>query len=284
MRIIIGTDYEEMSKQAANIIAGQLFLNPRSVLGLATGSTPLLTYRMLAERYQVEGLDFSMVTSFNLDEYVGLMENDPHSYRYYMFTNFFNLVNIKRQNVHIPNGTAPDLKAECAVYDAAISKAGGIDLQLLGIGNNGHIGFNEPGISFEARTHVVQLDAETIQANSRFFNNTGAVPRYAISMGIKNIMRSRTIVLLASGSGKAEVVARALYGEITPAVPASILQLHPNLIVILDREAVRKAAPKVARKAAQKISAKGKQRRLSNERNTCFCRGSNGDGGGYCSK
>jgi glucosamine-6-phosphate deaminase len=247
MRIIIGKDYEEMSKQAANIIAGQLFLNPRSVLGLATGSTPLLIYRMLVERHQKDGLDFSRVTSFNLDEYVGLEADNPHSYQYYMFTNFFDSVNMNRQNVHIPCGNTPDLKAECAAYDAAIAKAGGIDLQLLGIGNNGHIGFNEPDLSFEATTHVVQLDAQTIQANSRFFSNPEAVPRYAISMGVKTIMGSRIIMLLANGSAKADVVDKALYGEITPSVPASILQLHPNLIVVLDRE------------AAQKISVKSKE-------------------------
>jgi glucosamine-6-phosphate deaminase len=239
MRIIIGNDYEAMSKQAANIIAGQLFLKPDSVLGLATGSTPLLTYRMLAENYRMNSLDFSRVTSFNLDEYVGLNAEEPHSYHYYMFTNFFNSVNMDSQHVHIPNGMAPDLAAECIAYDTAIISSGGIDLQILGIGNNGHIGFNEPNPSFEAATHVVRLDDETLQANSRFFYNIEKVPQYAISIGIKTIMNSRLIVLLADGPGKAEIVAKALYGKITPAVPASVLQLHPNVIVVLDQKAAQ---------------------------------------------
>ena len=244
MRMVITDNYEEMSKQAANVISGQLFLNPSSVLGLATGSTPLLTYQLLVKRYQEEGLDFSRLTTFNLDEYVGLNELDPNSYHYYMFKNFFDLVNINHGSVHIPNGMAIDLKKECLAYDGAIAEARGLDLQLLGIGNNGHIGFNEPDVSFEATTHVVKLDEETRRANSRFFNSIEAVPQYAISMGIKNIMRSRIIVLLASGSGKAGTLAKALYGEITPAIPASILQLHPNLIVILDREAAREIPEK----------------------------------------
>ncbi|EGO63938.1 glucosamine-6-phosphate deaminase [Acetonema longum] len=239
MRIIIAKNYEELSKQAANLIASQIFLNPRSVLGLATGSTPLMTYAKLIERYHQDGLDFSQITTFNLDEYVGLPKNDPQSYHYYMRTHFFQAVNLKEQRIHIPDGMAPDLEVECAQYEAAIERAGGIDLQLLGIGNNGHIGFNEPDFSFEATTHVVELDNETIQANSRFFQSPEAVPRRAISMGIKTIMRSRIIVLLASGQNKAAVVAKALYGEITPAVPASILQLHPNVIVVVDQEAAQ---------------------------------------------
>lgn len=240
MRIIISKDYEEMSKQAANLIASQVFLSPRSVLGLATGSTPLLTYRKLIEYYHRDGLNFNKVISFNLDEYIGLAAEDFNSYHYYMFHNFFEVININRRNIHIPNGMATDLQAECSSYESAITKAGGIDLQLLGIGNNGHIGFNEPDFGFEAMTHVVQLDAETIQANSRFFSNNEAIPSSAISMGIKTIMSARIILLLVNGAGKADVVAEALYGKITPQVPASILQLHPNVIVVLDQEAAQK--------------------------------------------
>ncbi|HBF39467.1 MAG TPA: glucosamine-6-phosphate deaminase [Firmicutes bacterium] len=242
MRIIIEKDYEAMSKQAANIVAGQLSLKPDSVFGLATGSTPQLTYRILAGRYQTDGLDFSRATSFNLDEYVGLDEAAPDSYHYYMAANFFNLINMERSHIHIPNGMAPDLAAECCGYDQAIHQAGAIDLQILGIGNNGHIGFNEPNPSFEATTHVVHLGQETIQANSRFFSNVTKVPRYAISMGIKTIMNARRIILLANGSSKATIVAKALCGAINPEIPASILQLHPDLIVILDQEAAEQLA------------------------------------------
>jgi glucosamine-6-phosphate deaminase len=239
MRIIIENDYEEMSKQAAHIIASQLYLKPNSVLGLATGSTPLLTYRFLAKYHHLDNLDFSGVTSFNLDEYAGIGADDPQSYHYYMLTNFFNSINIAPKHIHIPDGMAPDLDAECNAYDQAIHQLGPIDLQILGIGNNGHIGFNEPDPSFGATTHVVRLDDATIQANSRFFSNIEKVPHYAITMGIKTIMNSRLVLLLADGLNKAEIIAKALYGDITPSVPASVLQFHPNLIVILDREAAR---------------------------------------------
>lgn len=240
MRIIVTEDYQSLSIEAARIIAGQLTLIPRSVLGLATGGTPLGTYQQLVDYHRRHQLDFAQATTFNLDEYVGVAEDNPHSYHAYMFTNLFNAINIHRKNIHIPNGMAADLERECAAYEQAIENAGGIDLQLLGIGNNGHIGFNEPDISFEATTHMVKLDEQTIQANARFFNRPEDVPQYAISMGIKTIMRARTILLLANGSGKANVIEQALFGEISPRVPASILQLHPNVIVVLEREAAAK--------------------------------------------
>lgn len=240
MRIIVTEDYEGLSIETARIIAGQLALIPRSVLGLATGGTPLGTYQKLIDYHHQHHLDFSQATSFNLDEYVGVATDNPHSYHAYMFKNLFDAINIHRKNIHIPNGMAGDLERECAAYETAIENAGGIDLQLLGIGNNGHIGFNEPDLSFEAITHVVKLDDQTIRANARFFSRPEEVPQYAVSMGIKTIMRARTILLLANGSGKADVIHQALFGEISPRIPASILQLHPNVIVVLEQDAATK--------------------------------------------
>lgn len=236
MRIVIAKDYDEMSKRAANIVAGQIFVKPNSVLGLATGSTPLMMYRELIQAQKREGLDFSEITTFNLDEYIGLSPDNENSYHYYMHSNFFDHINIRKENIFIPDGMASDIEKECREYEEKIRRKGGIDLQVLGIGNNGHIGFNEPDIKFEARTHKVKLDEETIHANARFFEDINDVPRYAISMGIKTIMHARKILLLASGAGKAEALGKALYGGITPEVPASILQLHPDTIVIVDEE------------------------------------------------
>lgn len=237
MRIIIAKNYEDMGKKAANIVAGQVFLNPQSILGLATGSTPLSMYNQLIKMHKEVELDFSQVKTFNLDEYVGLPEEDTNSYHYYMFNNLFNHINIKRENVHIPNGMAKDIDKECSEYEETIKNAGGMDLQILGIGNNGHIGFNEPDLKFEATTHLVKLDEETIEANSRFFKTIADVPKCAVSMGIKTIMHAKKIILLANGSSKAEILAKALYGGITPEVPASILQLHPDVTVIVDEAA-----------------------------------------------
>lgn len=237
MRIIIAKNYEDMGKKAANIVAGQVFLNPQSILGLATGSTPLSMYNQLIKMHKEVELDFSQVKTFNLDEYVGLPEEDTNSYHYYMFNNLFNHINIKKENVHIPNGMAKDIDKECSEYEETIKNAGGMDLQILGIGNNGHIGFNEPDLKFEATTHLVKLDDETIEANSRFFKTIADVPKCAVSMGIKTIMHAKKIILLANGSSKAEILAKALYGGITPEVPASILQLHPDVTVIVDEAA-----------------------------------------------
>lgn len=239
MRIVIAKDYEDMSARAARIVAGQIYLKPNSVLGMATGGTPLAMYKELIRVHQEVGLDFSEVVSFNLDEYIGLPITDEQSYYYYMYQNFFNHVNVRRQNIYIPDGMVKDIDLECQKYDAKIQKKGGIDLQILGIGNNGHIGFNEPDIKFEATTHSVKLDDETINANARFFATNEEVPRFAISMGIKTIMHAKKIILLASGESKAEVIYKALFEGITPEVPASILQLHQDVTVIVEDNAAR---------------------------------------------
>lgn len=238
MNILETDDYEAMSRQAANILFAQVVLHPESVLGLATGSTPLGIYRRLAELYQQGDVDFSRIRSVNLDEYCGLGPNDPQSYHRFMEENLFRLINIPEENTSLPDGMAVDTDAECARYDRRIQELGGIDLQLLGIGNTGHIGFNEPGCNFEMSTHRVVLAPETRRANARFFQNPDEVPCYAITMGIKNIMSARKILLAVNGKGKAEVLAKALFGPVTPQVPASILQLHPDVTVVADRDAL----------------------------------------------
>jgi len=232
MRIIKVNDYEEMSRKAADLIASQVILNPKSVLGLATGSTPIGTYENLAELHKKGRVDFSQVTTINLDEYCGLEPTHDQSYRYFMNKHLFSKINIKLENTHVPNGKADDIDAECARYDDLIEKAGGIDLQLLGIGHNGHIGFNEPSDEFVPDTHCVSLAESTINANSRFFRTRDEVPRKAITMGIRPIMHARRVLLLASGEDKKEILKKALFGPITPRVPASILQFHKDLIVI----------------------------------------------------
>ncbi len=237
MRIIIVKDYNELSKKAANIVASQMILKPNSVLGFATGSTPTGTYKELVRIYNEGNISFREIVTFNLDEYYGLDRANVQSYYYYMNENLFSKVDIDYANVHIPDGRAIDIEAECEDYEAGIKKAGGIDLQLLGIGRNGHIGFNEPDVKFEARTHLVELDEDTIKANSRFFSSEEEVPKTAISMGIKTIMHSRRIVLLASGEEKAEIIYSMVKGKITPELPASVLQLHPDVVVILDEKA-----------------------------------------------
>lgn len=237
MRILIAKSYEDMSAKAARIVAGQLYLKPESILGLATGSTPLKMYHELIRVHQEVGLDFSETVSFNLDEYLGLESGSSQSYHYYMYHNFFKYINIKPENIFIPQGMPDSVEAECQSYDKQIKEKGGIDLQVLGIGINGHIGFNEPDIKFEATTHKVKLDEETISANARFFANIAEVPRFAISMGIKTIMHAKKVLLLASGANKAEVIYKALYEGITPTIPASILQLHQDVTVVVDEEA-----------------------------------------------
>lgn len=232
MRVIEAKDYTDLSRKAANVISAQVILKPNAVLGLATGSTPIGTYRQLIEWYEKGDIDFSMTKSINLDEYVGLGPENDQSYRYFMNHNFFDHININKKNTYVPNGMAEDREAECRRYDALINEMGGIDLQLLGIGHNGHIGFNEPGQAFEKTTHVVELGASTIQANARFFDSIEAVPKQAITMGIKSIMQAKKLLLIANGSDKKEIVEKALNGPVTPQVPASILQFHPNLTVI----------------------------------------------------
>ncbi len=243
MKIIQAADYQSMSRKAANIISAQVILFPRSILGLATGSTPLGVYKQLIDWYQKGDLDFSQATSVNLDEYCGLSANHPQSYHYYMQENFFQYINISPKNTNVPNGLASDMKKECARYDKLISNLGGIDLQLLGLGHTGHIGFNEPDENFDKTTHKVALKQKTIDANARFFEGESEVPKYAITMGIKAIMQAKKILLVVNGSGKAEILNQALFGPITPSVPASILQLHPNLIVVADQQALSHIDP-----------------------------------------
>lgn len=238
MKIYQAKNYQEMSRKAANIISAQIIMKPDAVLGLATGSTPIGTYRQLIDWYKKGDLDFSEIRSVNLDEYKGLSADNDQSYAYFMRTNLFDSVNIKKENTHIPNGLVEDPDLECARYNAIIRDLGGIDLQLLGLGGNGHIGFNEPGASYEKETHCVKLTENTIQANSRFFEKMEDVPRYAYTMGIKNIMQARRILLIASGENKAEALYRSLFGPITPAVPASILQLHNNVTIVADEAAL----------------------------------------------
>lgn len=239
MRIILADNYEEMSKKAAAIVTSQVILKPDCVLGLATGDTPLGMYKELIKLYENKEVDFSDVTVFNLDEYCVLSRENVHSYYYYMNHNFFKYINVKKKNAFIPNGTAKDFEEECRNYELQIKKKGGIDLQVLGIGANGHIGFNEPDVNFEAETHLVKLDKMTIEYNSRFFNSKEDVPTTAISMGIKTIMQSRMLLLLANGETKAEAIYKTINGKICPEVPASIIQLHPNATVIIEKEAAR---------------------------------------------
>lgn len=239
MNILITKSYEEMSKKAANFIVSQVTLKPESVLGLATGSTPVKTYEFIRDKYKRDEVDFKKTVTFNLDEYIGLGKGDHQSYRYFMNKHLFNHINIKEENIYIPNGLAKDIDRECENYEAEIKNHGGIDLQLLGIGRNGHIGFNEPNVKFEARTHKVSLDEDTINVNARFFDTIKDVPTEAISMGIKTIMMSKKVLLLASGENKAEAVKELVNGPITPKLPASILQLHQDVTLILDEGAAK---------------------------------------------
>jgi len=237
MKIIVAKNYEEISRKAAELVARHITAKPDTVMGLATGSTPLLMYKNIIKIHKGQGLSFSKVISFNLDEYIGISESNENSYHYYMWENFFKHMDILKKNIHMPDGNAKDIEEECRNYECKIEGSGGIDLQILGIGKNGHIGFNEPELYFEATTHKVKLDEDTISANSRFFNSIDDVPRYAISMGIKTIMKAKKILLLASGDEKAEATYSALKGKITPDVPASILQLHQDVIVLVDEAA-----------------------------------------------
>jgi len=235
MRFIIVDSYEEMSRKAANIIAAQVISKPESVLGLATGSSPLGTYANLEEGYKNGDLDFSEVISVNLDEYVGLSADNDQSYRYFMDTNLFSKINIRKDYTFVPNGCAADLLKECEAYDARICELGGIDLQLLGIGLDGHIGFNEPDDVFIKETHVVELEESTIEANARFFASKDDVPKKAVTMGMSAIMQAKKVLLIANGKNKEEILNKAFYGHITPKIPASILQLHPDVTVIYSK-------------------------------------------------
>ena len=236
MKLIKVNSYEEMSRQAANIISAFVIIKPKCVLGLATGSTPIGTYKQLIEWYKKGDIDFSGVSSVNLDEYVGLDANNINSYRYFMNKNFFDEINIRKENTFFPSGTAENLDEECKEYDYKIKQLGGIDLQLLGIGHNGHIGFNEPSDCFEKNTHIVSLNPSTISANARFFDSIDEVPKKAITMGMVSIMQAKKILLIANGNGKKEILEKALFGPITPKIPASILQLHPDITIVYSEE------------------------------------------------
>ena len=238
MKIYHAKDYAHMCCKAADIIAAQVTLKPDCVLGLATGATPEGIYNRLAEMHKESGLDFSGVSTVNLDEYRGLCRDDPQSYYYYMDKHLFSRVNIDVGRTHLPNGLAEDSLTECSQYDRVIAELGGIDLQLLGIGVNGHIGFNEPDKEFKNGTHLVGLSASTIEANSRYFASADKVPKSAYTMGMGAIMRAHCVLLTASGKSKAEALYKALTGPVTPELPASILQLHRNVIVVADREAL----------------------------------------------
>lgn len=232
VRMIETKGYDELSYKAADILAAQVILKPDCVLGLATGSTPVGTYQELIRRHKEGNLDFSQLTTVNLDEYVGLSGAHEQSYRYFMNHNLFDHVNVRRECTHVPDGMAADLAAEGRRYDEFIASLGGIDIQLLGIGHDGHIGFNEPDSCFVRETHEVQLNSMTIEANSRFFDTEDEVPKTAITMGMGSIMGARKILLIANGIDKKDIVEKAFYGPITPEVPASILQIHPDVTVI----------------------------------------------------
>ncbi|MDR3164461.1 MAG: glucosamine-6-phosphate deaminase [Synergistaceae bacterium] len=238
MRVYRAIDYNDMSRKAANIISAQIILQPDSVLGLATGSSPLGIYKQLIEWYKKGDLDFSEITSVNLDEYAGLSGDDVNSYRYFMKNNFWIHINIRPENTHIPYGAALDPESECIRYDSIISALGGIDMQLLGLGHNGHIGFNEPGAAFDKDTHLVALTKSTIEANRQFFGGIGVIPSRAYTMGIRSIMQSRKILVVANGAHKARIVKEAFFGPVTPMVPASVLQLHNNVTLVGDEGAM----------------------------------------------
>ncbi|MDD4569134.1 MAG: glucosamine-6-phosphate deaminase [Tepidanaerobacteraceae bacterium] len=241
MQLFIEKDYSAMSKKAAQIFADEIRQKPNLVLGLATGGTPVGTYQELIRKHNEESLDFSKVVTFNLDEYYGLTPDNSQSYNYYMFENLFNHVNIQKENAHMPDGRASDIKTYCKKYDNQIEKSGGIDLQLLGIGVNGHIGFNEPAEELVVGTHITDLTQDTIKANSRFFDSADQVPTKAITMGIGSIMKAKKIMLLASGKGKAEIMAKLLNNNlVTTKTPASLLMLHQNVMIIMDEEAASK--------------------------------------------
>lgn len=239
MNILVFDTEEKWSEAAAGIIIGTIQTNPRAVLGLATGGTPVAIYRRIVRDFQRGLVSFRRVTTFNLDEYVGLPAEHPESYRSYMKRHLFDHVDLPPSQAHIPDGNAPDLEAECRRYDGKIEAAGPIDLLLLGLGHNGHIGFNEPAPFLIAGTHVAELSEETRRANARFFGRPEDVPKRAITMGVGTILKARTILLAVKGADKAEIVRRALTGPITTECPASLLQTHPRVIVLLDREAGR---------------------------------------------
>lgn len=240
MKIYKAKDYKDMSRKAANIISAQVIMKPNCVLGLATGSTPIGTYDQLVEWYNKGDLDFSEVTTVNLDEYKGLPRTNDQSYYYFMHQHLFDRVNIDPERTNVPNGMEPDAEKECGRYEELIRSLGGVDLQLLGLGHNGHIGFNEPGEAFEKETHCVDMTESTIEANKRFFASADDVPKQAYTMGIKTIMQAKKILIVVNGENKADIVERAFFGPVTPEVPASILQLHNDVTLVGDEAALAK--------------------------------------------
>ncbi len=238
MKIIKTNSYYHMSRMAANLISAQVIMKPNCVLGLATGSTPIGTYEQLINWYQKGDLDFSQVTAINLDEYKGLAPDNDQSYHYFMKTHFFQSINIRPENTYIPDGLESDSEKACNDYNKIIADCDRIDLQLLGVGPNGHIGFNEPDSAFEKETHCIDLTESTILANSRFFPSIELVPKQAYTMGIKTIMQAKKIIMLVNGIEKAEIIRDAFFGPITPKVPASVLQLHNDVVLIGDKEAL----------------------------------------------
>lgn len=239
MKIIRTNNYEEMSRQAAEIVISRVKENPRMTLGLATGSTPINLYKEMINDHLQHGTSYRNIHTVNLDEYIGLPNNHPSSYYFFMKSQLFDHIDIPAKNINIPSGTVEDLDKECEQYEETIKKLGGIDLQILGIGPNGHIAFNEPGTSFESRTHVVKLTDSTIKANSRFFKSIDQVPTKAISIGLKTIAESKQIILLASGASKAEAMRDLINGPVSEKFPASILKEHPNALLIADSDALQ---------------------------------------------
>ncbi|MEH7012093.1 glucosamine-6-phosphate deaminase [Neobacillus niacini] len=239
MKLIRTENYAEMSLEAGKFIVDKIRSNPSLTLGLATGSTPKGVYEYLIQDHEENETTYKQVKSVNLDEYIGLPAEDPNSYHYFMSQNLFNHLDISENHTHIPNGAATDLEQECLRYEKLIKELGGVDLQILGIGQNGHIGFNEPGTPFTSRTHIVTLDQNTREANSRFFNSLDEVPTHAITMGTASILESKEILLLVSGESKAEALFKFINGEISEEFPASVLKNHQNVTVIADRDALK---------------------------------------------
>ena len=236
MNVIITENYDEMSKKAAEILVNLVKNNPNAILGLATGSSPIGTYKYMAEACKNGEVSFKGVSTVNLDEYVGLTADHDQSYAYFMRTNLFDHIDIDQSRTNLPSGSAPCAKAECDRYNALLDEMKQ-DVQVLGLGSNGHIGFNEPNTPFDSVTHLVDLTENTIKDNSRLFNSIDEVPRQALSMGIKNIMQAKSILMVVSGKNKAEAVYGMVKGEVTPALPASVLQLHPFVTIICDKDA-----------------------------------------------
>lgn len=240
MKVYKVKDYQELSRKAGNLIAAQVIMKPDCVLGLATGSSPIGTYDHLTAMYENGDLDFSQVTTVNLDEYKGLDASNDQSYRYFMNTHLFDRINVPKEHTYVPDGTEADSEKACAAYNEILHQVGTVDLQLLGLGHDGHIGFNEPSDTFADETQCVDLTEVTIQANKRFFASEEDVPKQAYTMGIGTIMRAKTVLVIVSGEDKADILSRVINGPVTPQVPASILQFHPNAIIIADEAALSK--------------------------------------------